>query len=153
MPATTASCLSPSVVGSNARSWLHCTLSRNVGRSRVVRGPLPGHRQFADPPLEKVYLRPRQISHVLGCDREPSREGGSLMLSTSTANRMQTNCCVGCRTRQKEQKQQPAKRLNVAPHARSLLLAHLAAQSATGAAIEPKTSKNLYRFDISCKPA
>ena len=93
------------------RSSLRCTLAvlcRNLGRPRGVRGPLLGHRQFADPVLEKAYLRPRQNSYGLGCDREPSRERGSrrLLPSTSTSNRAQAKYCVGCRTRQKERKQQ-----------------------------------------------
>ena len=90
---------------------LRCTLAilcRNLGRPRGVRGPLLGHRQFADPVLEKAYLQPRQNSYGLGCDREPSRERGSRRLgpSTSTSNRAQAKYCVGCRTRQKERKQQ-----------------------------------------------
>ena len=98
------------------RSSLLRTLARpcrNVGRSRRVRGLLPGQRQFADP-LEEAYLRPMQTSCGLGCDREPSREKGSrrLMLSTSTSNRAQANYRVGCRTRQKERKQQPRQQRN-----------------------------------------
>ena len=93
------------------RSSLRCTLvvlCRNLGRPRGVRGPLLGHRQFADPVLEKAYLQPRQNSYGLACDREPSRERGSrrLVPSTSTSNRAQAKYCVGCRTRQKERKQQ-----------------------------------------------
>src|SRR5262245_55832244 len=93
------------------RSSLRCTLAvlcRNLGRARGVRGPLLGHRQFADPVLEKAYLQPRQNSYGLGCDPEPSRERGSrrLMPSTSKSNRAQAKYYLGCRTRQKERKQQ-----------------------------------------------
>ena len=99
------------------RSSLRCTLAvlcRNLGRPRGVRGPLLGRRQFADRVLEKAYLQPRQNSYGLGCDREPSRERGSrrLLPSTSTSNRAQAKYCVGCRTRQKERKQQLLQQTN-----------------------------------------
>lgn len=131
------------------RSSLRCTLAvlwRNVARPRGVRGPLSGHWQFADPALEEAYLRPRQTSYGVGCDREPSREKGNRRLapSTSTSNRAQAKYCVGCRTRQKGRKQQlRQQRDSTWPPTQSLLLAHRCRKSATGAAIEPKTSKNL----------
>jgi hypothetical protein len=128
------------------RSSLRCTLavlSRNVGRSRVARGQLPGHRQFADPPLEEAYLRPRQTSYGVGCDREPSRERGSrrLVPSTSTSNKVQATYCVGCRTRQKERKQRPRQQKDSNWPPQPLLLAQSVAQSATGAPIEGKRVK------------
>src|SRR6516165_780111 len=126
------------------RSSLRCTLCRNVGMSRVLRGPLRGHWQFADLLLEEAYLRPKQTSYGFGCDRGPSRERNSrrLMLSTSTSNRAQANCRVGCRTRQKERKQQPRQqRDSSGPPPQSLFLRIGGAKR--GSAIEPKTSKNL----------
>src|SRR5262249_7706163 len=89
-----------------------CTLavlSCNVVKSLGVRRRRLGHRQFADQPIEEVYLRPRQTSYGVGRYREPSREKGSRgpVPSTSTLNRAQANCRACCRTRQKERKQQP----------------------------------------------
>ena len=131
------------------RSSVSCTLAvlcRNVGRSRDVRAPLPGHRQFADPAREKAYLRTRQTSHGLGCDREPSRERGSRrrVPSTSTSNRAQAKYCVGCRTRQKERKQQPRQpRDSMGPPTSVVIALRIGGAKPTGATIEPKTSKNL----------
>src|SRR6185295_6391616 len=87
-------------------SSLRCTLAvrcRSVEKSRGVRGQMPGHRQFANPPIEEAPLRPRQTSYGLGYDREPSRLKGSrgLMSSTSTSSKVQDNHRVGCRTQRK----------------------------------------------------
>ena len=128
------------------RSTLCCTLAvlcRNVGG---VRGPLPGHRQFAGSPLEEAYLRPRQTSYGLGCDREPSRERGSrsLVPSTSTSNRAQAKYRVGCRTRQRERKQQPRpQRDSTWPPTSVVIALRIGGAKARPAAIKPKTSENL----------
>jgi hypothetical protein len=91
-------------------SSLRCTLAvrcRSVEKSRGVRGQMPGHRQFANPPIEEAPLRPRQTSYGLGYNREPSRLKGNrgLMSSTSTSSRVQDKYRVGCRTQRKTRKQ------------------------------------------------
>jgi hypothetical protein len=83
-------------------------------------------------------LAAQQTAYGLGRDREPSRGRGSLRLvpSTSTSNRAQAKYCVGCRTRQKERKQQPRQqKTQRGPPPQSLVLAHRWHKSATGAEI------------------
>src|SRR6476659_8773039 len=130
------------------RSSLRCTLAvlcRNLGRPRGVRGPLPGHRQFADPVLEKAYLQPRQNSYGLGCDREPSRERGSrrLVPSTSTSNRAQAKYCVGCRMRQKERKQLRQQRDSTWPPTSVVIACASVAQARPAPRLSRKRVKNL----------
>lgn len=124
---------------------LHCTvavLCCNVVKSRGVRGWMPSSRQFANSAIEEADLRPRQTF-----DRETSSQKGSRgrVPSTSKWNRSEAKYCVGCRTRQKERKQKSLQQRESTwpPRYSHYCFTHSVAQIATGAASEPKTSKDL----------